>query len=177
MSVRFDAALAASVQAATRDLVKPTDAVTPLKVRNPRAPSRLVLTPGGVTAKQRSILEKFSDTVKGIADSASQALKPEEPARIDETTAAYMPFAAEGLVSDPLLLPVATPPPRRKRTAEKAAGRRATRSAKKSTPKKSTKKSARKTARKSASAKSKQVTKTTKRSAGARKAARERGRR
>jgi hypothetical protein len=29
LSVRFDAALGASVQAATRDLVKPTDMVTP----------------------------------------------------------------------------------------------------------------------------------------------------
>ena len=32
MSVRFDAALGASVQAATRDLVKPTDVVTPLAI-------------------------------------------------------------------------------------------------------------------------------------------------
>jgi hypothetical protein len=128
---------------------------------------------GGIMAKEKSILEKFSDTVKGLADSASQALKSEEPARVDETTAAYMPFAAEGLVSDPLLLPpVATPPPRRKCSAKKVAGRGATRSAKKST-----KKSARKTARKSASARSKQVIKTTKRSAGPMKAARKRGRR
>jgi len=115
-------------------------------------------------AKEKSILDKLTDTVKGIADSASQALKAEEPARVDETSAAYMPFAAEGLVSDPLLLPP-------------VAGRRATRSARKSTPKKSTKKPARKTARKSASARSKQVTKTTKRRAGARKAVRKRGRR
>jgi hypothetical protein len=128
-------------------------------------------------AKPKSILEKFSDTVKGLADSASQALKSEEPARVDETSAAYMPFAAEGLVSDPLLLPPAAAPLRRKRTAKTAAGRRVTRSAKKSTPRKSTNKSARKTARKSASARSKQVTKTTKRSAGASKAARKRGRR
>jgi hypothetical protein len=58
-------------------------------------------------AKQISILEKFSETVKGIADSASQALKSEEPSRVDETAAVYMPFAAEGLVSDALPVPAA----------------------------------------------------------------------
>ena len=119
-------------------------------------------------AKQKSILEKFSDTVKGLADSASQALKSEEPARVDETTAAYMPFAAEGLVSDPLLLPPATrrrdaSAPRRRRRAARDQVRKEIHA------KKSTKKSTRKTARKSASARSKQVAKTTKRRAGARR--------
>lgn len=112
-------------------------------------------------AKPKSILEKFSETVRGIADSASQALKSEEPARVDETTAVYMRFAAEGLISDPQLVP----PPRRKPAAKKVARRRAAKSAKKSTAKKST----RKTARKSASASSKQVVKTAKRRAGARR--------
>jgi|SRR5690349_11023356 hypothetical protein len=56
-------------------------------------------------AKQKSILDKFTDTMKGLADSASQALKSEEPARVDESAAAYMPFAAEGMVSDPLPVP------------------------------------------------------------------------
>ncbi len=32
LSVRFDAAVGASAQAATRDLVKPTDVVTPLAI-------------------------------------------------------------------------------------------------------------------------------------------------
>ena len=124
-------------------------------------------------AKQISILEKFSETVKGIADSASQALKSEEPSRIDETAAVYMPFAAEGLVSDALPVPpVAAPPPRRKPTAKKVARRRAAKPAKKSTAKKST----RKAAPKSASARSKQIAKTAKRRAGAKKAVRKRGR-
>ena len=33
-------------------------------------------------AKPKSIIERFSETVKGLADSASQALKAEEPARV-----------------------------------------------------------------------------------------------
>jgi hypothetical protein len=131
-------------------------------------------------AKDKSILEKFSDAVKGLADSASQALKAEEPARVDETSAAYMPLAADGLVSDPLLVPpVATQPPRRKRRVAKktAAPRGARKSVKKAAAKKSApKKSARKAVKKSASAKSKQVAKTTKRRAGAGKSAPRKGR-
>src|SRR5258708_39948998 len=52
----------------------------------------------------KSIVEKFTETVKGLADSASQALKAEEPARVDKTGAADMPFAAEALLSDPLMV-------------------------------------------------------------------------
>jgi hypothetical protein len=67
-------------------------------------------------AKEKSILDKFTDTMKGLADSASQALKSEEPARVDESAAAYMPFAAEGMASDLLPVPpIATQPARRKR--------------------------------------------------------------
>ena len=67
--------------------------------------------------KDKSILERFTDTVKDIANSASEALKAEEPPKVAETNAAYMPFAAEGLVSDPLLVPpVGALPPRKKRT-------------------------------------------------------------
>jgi hypothetical protein len=130
-------------------------------------------------AKPKSIIERFSETVKGLADSASQALKSEEPARVDETTAAYMPFAAEGLVSDPLLVPpIASQPERRKRrAAQRPVRRSAAKSAKGSPAKKSkAKKSSRKTAKKSASARSKNITKTAKRG-GARKSARNRGRR
>jgi hypothetical protein len=123
-------------------------------------------------AKQRSILERFSDTMKGLTDSAALALKSEEPARVDETSAAYMPFVAEGLVSDPLLVaPAATQLGRRKRRAPKKTARRG--AAKKSAPRKPV----RKAARKSASARSRQVTKTTKNRGGTRKAARRRGRR
>ena len=67
-------------------------------------------------AKQKSILDKFTDTMKGLADSASRALRSEEPARVDDTAAANMPFAAEGMVSDLLpVSPIATWPVRRKR--------------------------------------------------------------
>ena len=135
-------------------------------------------------AKPKSIIEKFSETVKGLAESASQALKAEEPARVDATTAAYMPFAAEGLVSDPMLVPpIATQPSRRKkRAARKVAGRStakaasetSTRSPKKSAARKSPRKAAKKSA--SASARSKRNTKTAKRG-GARKSARTRERR
>ena len=126
-------------------------------------------------ARQKSILEKFSDTVKGLADSASQALKSEEPARVDETGMAFMPFAAEGLVSDPLLVPpVAAQPARRKRRpTNNPAWRGWAKTGNKSTPNKA----ARKAARKSASARSKQATKTTKKRGVTRKAARKKGRR
>ena len=56
-------------------------------------------------ANDKSILEKFTDTVKDIANSASEALKADEPPKVEQTNAAYMPFAAAGLVSDPLLVP------------------------------------------------------------------------
>ena len=77
-------------------------------------------------AKQKSILDKFSDTMKGLADSASQVLKSEEPARVDESAAAYMPFAAESMVSDLLPVPpIATQPARRKRAPSEKEKRRA----------------------------------------------------
>jgi len=47
----------------------------------------------------KSILEKFTDTMKGLADSASEALKSEEAPRAAAPVAAYMPLGAEGLVS------------------------------------------------------------------------------
>ena len=77
-------------------------------------------------AKRKSILDKFTDTMKGLADSASQALKSEEPARVDESAAAHMPFAAEGMVSDLLPVPpIATRPARRKRAPSETGKRRA----------------------------------------------------
>jgi hypothetical protein len=79
--------------------------------------------------KDKSILEKFTDTVKDIANSASEALKADEPPRV-ETNAAYMPFAAEGLASDPLLVPpIAVQPKRRKRTAKRTARKSSVRKA------------------------------------------------
>ena len=76
-------------------------------------------------AKDKSILEKFTDKVKGIAgtatDAASQALKTDESALgADERAVAYVPLAADGLVSDPLMVPpVAAAPERRKRAVKK----------------------------------------------------------
>ena len=95
-------------------------------------------------AKPKSIIEKFSETVKGLAESASQVLKAEEPARVDETAAASMPYTAEGLVSDPLLVPpIATPPSRRKKRAPGSTTRGGGASAgNKSAPKKSSRKAA-----------------------------------
>ena len=96
-------------------------------------------------AKQKSILDKFTDTMKGLADSASQALKSEEPARVDESAAAYMPFAAEGMVSDlPPVPPIAARPVRRNRApAEKRKRRAAKRSRKTGAAKPATAKSGR----------------------------------
>ena len=107
-------------------------------------------------SKDKSILEKFTDTVKDIANSASEALKAEEPPKVGETNAAYMPFAAEGLVSDPLLVPpVATQPPRRKRTVRKTAKTSAKKSsARKTAAKRAAPKKARKAAKASARGKS-----------------------
>jgi hypothetical protein len=77
-------------------------------------------------SKEKSTLDKFADTMKGLADSASQVLKSEEPARVDNTAAAYMPFAAEGMVSDLLPVPpIAARPARRKRAPSEKGKRRA----------------------------------------------------
>ena len=99
--------------------------------------------------KDKSIIEKFTETVKGLADSAAEALKAEEPPKAGETAAAYMPFAAEGLVSDPLLVPPVTAQPVRKKkrakkstrkSANKSASSRSSKAAKKSTAAKAARK-------------------------------------
>lgn len=132
-------------------------------------------------SKEKSILDKFTETMKGLANSASQALKTEEPTHLDETSAAYMPFTAEGFVSDPLPVPsFAVQSPRRRRSAAKKTAKRGARKAaarntnglaKKYAPKKR----ARKVADKFAGARSKQAAKTARRRGGARKTARKRG--
>ena len=133
-------------------------------------------------AKEKSILDKFTEAMKGLADSASQALKSEEPARVDETAAAYMPYAAEGFVSDPLPVPpIAARPPRRQRGVAKRTAKRATRKAATGTTSKTTNKTSKKSgpkkvARKSASVRSKQAARTATRRGSARKIARKRGR-
>jgi hypothetical protein len=123
----------------------------------------------------KSILEKFTDTVKGIAstaaDAASAALKAEEPPLKDnDVVAVPLPLAGAGLVSDPMMLvpPIAAPAPRRKkRAAPKRSVARTQKTAKKA-GKKTAKKAAKKTARKTAK---KTTSKTAKKSA-ARKSSR-----
>lgn len=100
----------------------------------------------------KSILEKFTDTIKDIAniatDAASHALSVERPAlKADEQAVACMPLAADGFVSDPMpVAPIAGVPRKKKRAAVKPAARKA---AKKAVKKSAKKKSARKTAKKS----------------------------
>ena len=117
----------------------------------------------------KSILEKFTDTVKGIAstaaDAASAALKAEEPPLKDNDVAAVpLPLAGAGLVSDPVMLvpPIAAPAPRRKkRAAPKRSVARTRKTAKKAgkkTGKKTGKKASKKTVRKSAKQASKKTT-------------------
>jgi hypothetical protein len=90
--------------------------------------------------QDKSILEKITDTMKDIAniaaDAAGHALKAEEPPpKAEERAAAYIPLAADGLVSDPMMVPpIAVAPARRKkRVAPKRAA--------KTRPKKAVKKS------------------------------------
>jgi hypothetical protein len=105
----------------------------------------------------KSILDKITDTVKGIAntaaEAASHALKSEEPPlKADETAVAYMPLAGDGFVSDPLMVaPIAVAPARKKkRAAKKRAAKKASKKVAKKAAKKSAKKSAKKVAKKSA---------------------------
>jgi hypothetical protein len=93
----------------------------------------------------KSILEKITDTVKDIAtlatDAASHALKTEAPApKTDEEVAMYLPLAADGLVSDPMMVPpiAIAPAPKRaasqrvaKKTGKKTAGKSAAKASKK----------------------------------------------
>jgi hypothetical protein len=55
--------------------------------------------------KDKSIVEKFAEAVRGLTDSAIEALNAEEPPRLRESAADYMPLAAQGVISDPLLVP------------------------------------------------------------------------
>jgi hypothetical protein len=110
----------------------------------------------------KSILEKLTDTVKDIAtlatDAANHAMKTEAPARkSDEEVAMYMPLAADGLVSDPMMVPPIAIAPARKRTASK----RASKKAGKKTARKATAKASKKPAakgKKNAAAKSSKQT-------------------
>jgi hypothetical protein len=83
-------------------------------------------------AKDKTIIERFAETVRDVAktatDAASEALKSERPANVEGTTAGYMPLAADGLVSDPLMVPpIAGPRQRRKRRASPKGSKKRTR--------------------------------------------------
>jgi hypothetical protein len=114
--------------------------------------------------KDKSILEKITDTMKDIAniaaDAADHAMKAEQaPVKAAERSAAYIPLAADGLVSDPMMVPpiAAAHAPRRKR----AALRRAARASRKTRAKKAVRKSAAKPATKIAARRSRSAAKTT----------------
>ena len=119
--------------------------------------------------KDKSILEKITDTVKDIAniavDAADHAMKANEaPPRAAERSAAYIPLAADGLVSDPMMVPpiAAAHAPRRKR----AGSRRAAKASRKTRAKKAVKKSAAKPAKKTAAGRSSSAARMTARKTG-----------
>jgi hypothetical protein len=113
----------------------------------------------------KSILEKITDTVKDIAniaaDAANHALKAEQPLpKADERAFAYMPLAADGLVSNPMMLPVAMAPPRKKKRAvPKPVLKTANRKTAKESGKNSSKSATKSRAKKAATRKSKKATK------------------
>lgn len=94
---------------------------------------RLVGPANGLTettmSNGKSILGTLANTVKDIAttaaDAASYVLRKEAPPlKAEDSAAVYMPLAAEGVVSDPPMPPVAGAPVRRKRSAAKRAARK-----------------------------------------------------
>jgi hypothetical protein len=115
--------------------------------------------------KDKSILEKITDTVKDIANiaatAADHALKADEPPlKADRRLAAYIPLAADGLVSDPIMVPpIAIAPTQRKRKKKRAAPRRAAKKASKTAKKKRGVKKSVKAAKKSATGRSKKSAK------------------
>ena len=80
--------------------------------------------------KDKSILKKIAGTMKDIAtiaaDAADHAMKANEaPPNAVERSAVYIPLAADGLVSDPMMVPpiAAIHAPRRKRGPLKRAAK------------------------------------------------------
>jgi hypothetical protein len=82
-------------------------------------------------SKTKSIGEKIADTMKDIAsiaaDAADHALKTDKaPPKVNERPAAYIPLAADGLVSDPMMVPpiaAAHAPPRKRAAASRRTAR------------------------------------------------------
>jgi len=80
--------------------------------------------------KDKSILEKITGTMKDIANIAAEAAdhamkSSKAPPKAVERSAVYIPLAADGLVSDPMMVPpIATVhAPRRKHAASRRAGK------------------------------------------------------
>jgi hypothetical protein len=115
--------------------------------------------------KDKSILEKITDTVKDIANiaatAADHALKADEPTlKAEKRSAAYIPLAADGLVSDPMMVPpVAVAPARKKRKKKRAAPKWAAKKASKTAKKKRGVKKSVKAVKKSATGRSKKSAK------------------
>jgi hypothetical protein len=114
-------------------------------------------------SKTKSIGEKITDTMKDIAniaaDAADHAMKAEQPSpKAAGRSAAYIPLAADGLVSDPMMVPpiAAAHAPRRKR----AASRRAAKASRKTRAKKAVRKAAGKVAKKSTARRSRSAART-----------------
>jgi hypothetical protein len=123
--------------------------------------------------KDKSILEKITDTIQDIAniaaDAADHALKAEQPRpQVDQRAAAYIPLAADGLVSDPMMVPplAATPAPRRKRApSTRAAKQTRSKTARKAVSKSAGNAAKKTAARPSASAATRTAKKTSKKMA------------
>ena len=107
----------------------------------------------------KSFLEKITDTVKDVAtlaaDAASHALKTEPPRKTDEQVVTYMPLAAEGLISDPMMVPPIAIVPAKRRAPKRGAKKASRKSARKAS-----KKPAGKAKKKPVAKKSKQAAKT-----------------
>src|SRR5258708_29923214 len=95
--------------------------------------------------KDKSILEKITGTMKDIAniaaEAADHAMKANEaPPKAVERSAVYIPLAADGLVSDPMMVPpiAAVHVPRRKRAPLKRAAKASRKTPAKKTVKGST---------------------------------------
>ena len=109
--------------------------------------------------KTKSIGEKIAGTMKDIvsiaANAADHAMKTDKaPPTVDERSAVYIPLAADGLVSDPMMVPpiAAVHAPRRKRAPLKRAAKASRKTRAKKAVKKSAAKPTRATARRSRSA-------------------------
>jgi hypothetical protein len=113
--------------------------------------------------KDKSVLEKITGTIKDIAniaaDAAHHASKTDQaPPKAEERSAAYIPLAADGLVSDPMMVPpIAVAHARRRK---RAVSRRAAKASRKIRAKKAVKKSAGKVAKKSTVRRSKSAART-----------------